>query len=318
MCLHGGGGGGSSAPYKPTQHYTYQGRDIEGDPGIPQEYIDRGIFDTLGWQMTAQKDESDRQMAQQKQIADEQLAFNQKQLQAQQDQQAALQKQADEQAARQTTYDTGRASLLSEGTAKINDAFSRFSPDYFNQYTSDYLTKATDDINYQKGLASKALLFGLARQGLGASQAAVDQQGLIEEKAGMATAQQTQAAKDAAAQLTGQVAQSKNNLLNQVQAAESLAPPIAGVNDQSVNAALDTSRAAISGVANNAGDTIASINGVPTVSPLVNIFSGVMGNVGSFLSGNNAQTSNLAYNSALARASGPGGTNPGQTSTKVT
>jgi len=305
MCFKSGGGGG-------TPQRGYQAADgsvFLGETGIPQEYVDRGARTNAQWQMMAQQDENDRQMAQQREVADRQDAFNRQQLADQKAQQDLLQQQADAQAARQTEYDTGRAGVLAEGTQKINDAFSRFSPDYFDQYTKDYMKKATDDIDYQKGLANKALLFGLARQGIGSSQAAVDQKGLIEEDAGRATAVQGQNAADATNTLRGQVASTKTNLLGQVQASEAIGSPIAGVNDQAVSSALDTSRRAISGVTNSAGDTIASLGGVPTVSPLSNIFANVLGGVGSYVGGNVAQNIGNAYTAGKNAALG--GTSPG-------
>ena len=181
------------------------------------------------------------------------------------------------------------------------------------------MTKATDDINYQKDIANKQLLFGLARQGLGASQAAVDQKGLLEEDAGRATAAQTQNALDATNTLKTNVANTKQNLLGQVTAAESVAPPIAGVNDQSVNAGLDTTRQAISGVTSNAGDTIASLGGVPTVSPLTNIFTNVLGGVGNYASGQNALGISNAFRTTGASRPGrdqPRRVQPGQPLTR--
>jgi hypothetical protein len=291
------------------------GKEIVGDPGIPQEFIDRGIYDTMGYQNQLQRDVSDKQLQQQKDISDQQLAFNQQQVADQKAQQDKLQAQADAQSKRQSDYDTGRSNLLAQGTKQISDAFARFSPDYFSQYSSDYLKKATDDIDYQKAIAQKQLLFGLARQGLSSSQAAVDQQGLLEEDAGRATALQTQNAQDATNTLKSQVASTKQNLLGQVTAAESVAPPIAGVNDQAVNAGLDTTRQAISGVTNNAGDTIASLGGVPTVSPLTNIFTNVLGGVGSYVGGQNA----LGISNSYANGRNAGlGANPANQSSTVT
>lgn len=312
MCMsHGSGGGG-------PQMATYTdsiGNPERAEAGIPQAYFDRGARTVAQYQLMAQQDVSDQQLSQQKQISDQQAAFNQQQLTDQKAQQDALQAQADAQAARQSTYDTGRADLLAQGTQQVNDAFSRFSPDYFNQYASDYMTKATDDIQYQQNLAQKNLLFGLARQGLSASQTAADQSGLLAEDAGRATATQTQNALDATNTLKSQVASTKQNLLGQVTSAESVAPPVAGVNDQSVNSALDTTRQAISGVTNNAGDTIASLGGVPTVSPLLNIFTNVLGSAGSYASGQNALGISNAFNAG--RSAGLSAAGPAQSSTTV-
>jgi hypothetical protein len=314
MCGPKGGG----QPFKPTQVYhptagPDAGKEIVGDPGIPQEFIDRGIYDTQGYQNQLQRDISDKQLQQQKDISDQQLAFNKQQVADQKAQQDKLQAQADAQSARQSTYDKGRADLLAAGSKQVGDAFARFSPEYFNEYSSDYLKKATDDIQYQKDLAQKQLLFGLARQGLSSSQAAVDQQGLLEEDKGRAVAAQTQNAQDATNTLKAQVAGTKQNLLGQVTAAESVAPPIAGVNDQAVTAGLDTTRQAISGVTNTSGDVIASLGGVPTVSPLTNIFTNVLGGVGSYVGGQNALGISNSY--ANSRSAGLGGTNPNRSST---
>ena len=304
MCFKSGGGGGP-----PQQGYqASDGSQFLGDAGIPQAYVDRGARTMAQYQIMAQQDLSDQQLAQQKQISDQQTAFNTQQLADQKAQQDLLQQQADDQSARQTAYDTGRADLLSQGTQQISDAFARFSPDYFNQYTQDYMTKATDDINYQKALAQKQLAFGLARSGLTGSSTAADQQGLLDEDTGRATAAQTQNATDATNTLRTQVANTKQNLLGQVTASEGIAPPIAGSTDQAVNSALDTSRQAISGITNSAGDTIASLGGVPTVSPLTNIFANVLGGVGSYVGGNSAANVGAAYTNALNR--GLGGSSP--------
>jgi hypothetical protein len=301
---------GSSSP-RQVGYQASDGSVFLSDPGIPQEYVDRGARTNAQWQMMAQQDASDTQLAQQRQIAADQDAFNQKQLADQKAAQDKLQQQADEQAARQTSYDTGRAQLLSEGSKQIDDAFAKFSPDYFKQYTKDYMTKATDDINYQKGLAQKQLAFGLARQGLGSSSTAADQAGLLEEDSGRATAAQTANATDATNSLMGNVSGAKKNLLGQVIASESVGPPVAGVNDQAVSVGLDTKRQAISGVTNTAGDTISSLGGVPTVSPLTNIFANVLGGVGSYVGGNAAANTGYAYNRGYSAAANPPGTSSG-------
>jgi len=313
VCLHSGGGGGGGPQKVVVQ--TSNGAPAYVETGIPQQYIDRGATTVAQYQLMAQQDASDEQLRQQRELSDRQTAFNTQQLADQKAQQDALKAQADAQAARQTAYDTGRSNLLAEGSKQIGDAFGKFTPDYFNQYTTDYLTKATSDIDRERDLAQKNLLFGLARQGLGSSQAGVDQQGLLEETRGRAVAVQAQNAQDATNTLKSQVANTKQNLLGQVTAAESVAPPIAGVNDQAVNANLDTTRQAISGVTSNSGNIIASLGGVPTVSPLTNIFTNILGGVGSYVGGQNALGISNAY--GINRNAGLGGTSPGQTSATV-
>ena len=259
----------------------------------------------------ASQDLSDKQIAAQQKIADQQQAFNQQQADQQKAQYDQQIQQAQDQATRQSEYDTGRANLLGQGTQQVNDAFAKFSPDYFNQYAKDYMSKAQDDITYQQNIAEKNLGFQLARQGISSSQAGVNQQGLIDENAGRATALQTANAQSAENTLQGNVADAKQNLLGQVTSSESIGSPIAGSSEQDVNAALNTQRSAISGVSSQAGDVTSSLQGVPTVYALSNIFANVLGSAGSYLGG---LQSNAALGAYRAAASGGLGANPpGQT-----
>jgi len=314
LCLGGGGGGGSNSTPKQFMLNNSTGQWVTTDAGVPQEYVDRGATTTAAYQTMASQDLSDKQIAAQQKIADQQQAFNQQQADQQKAQYDQQIQQAQQQAARQSEYDTGRATLLGQGTQQINDAFSRFSPDYFNQYAKDYMSKAQDDITYQQNIAEKNLAFQLARQGISSSQAGVNQQGMITENAGRATALQTANAQQAQAQLQGQVANAKQNLLGQVTASESIGSPIAGSSEQDVNAALNTQRSAISGITSNAGDVTSSLQGVPTVSPLSNIFANVLGSAGSYLGGLQSNAALGAYKAAAAGLTAPG-PNTGSTKT---
>ena len=307
MCFSGGGGANSGPP---MQYYVPTGGGVMdrvyAEQGIPQSYFDRGARTVAQYQLMAQQDLSDKQLTAQKAIADQQDAFNQQQFQYQQDQQNQQLAQAQAQADRQNTYDTGRADLLAKGSQQINDAFAQFSPDYFKQYQVDYMNKATGDIDYQQQLAQKQMLFGLARQGISNSQSRADQQGLLDEDAGRATAEQTQNALDASNQLQTQVGQAKTNLLGQVQSSEALAPPIAGGNDAAVQAALQTQGNAITGIAGNSGNTIAGLNAVPSVSPIANIFGNVLGAIGAGNAGSNQALAAATYANNSRGANGPG------------
>lgn len=315
MCIGGGGGGGSASTPKQFMFNNSTGQWITTDAGVPQEYVDRGATTTAAYQTMASQDLSDKQIAAQQKIADQQQAFNQQQADQQKAQYDQQIKQAQDQATRQSAYDTGRATLLGEGTKQINDAFSKFSPDYFNQYAKDYMSKAQDDITYQRNIAEKNLGFQLARQGISSSQAGVNQQGLIDESAGRATALQTANAQGAENTLKGNVAAAKQNLLGQVTASESIGSPIAGSSEQAVNAALNTQRSAISGVTSHAGDVTSSLQGVPTVSPLSNIFANVLGSAGSYLGGLQNNIALGAYQRNAGGGGGLGGTNPNKGST---
>jgi uncharacterized protein YoxC len=202
---------------------------------------------------------------------------------------------------------------LDEGTKKVDEAFAKFSPEYFQNYAKDYLTQATDQITRQKGFAQKDLMFALARQGLGQSQARADQLGLLEEDAGRAVGEQTQKGIDASNQLAADVAGKKQNLTQQLVAAQSIGSPIAGADDASIKNSLDTQRNVMSGITNSAGDTIASLSGVPQVNTLANMFGNLMTGAGSYMGGVNANTAlNQYYNNAGLKA--PGASTGGSTS----
>jgi hypothetical protein len=274
MCLGGGGGGGG----------------ISAEDQINLQKV----------QMLQQQQLSDKQIAAQKDIATQQNTFNEQQVQAQKDLAAQQQAQADAQAGRQTEYDTGRASLLSQGSSDIDKAFSQFTPDYFNNFSSAYMAKIKDQVDQQKVEAQKQLAFGLARHGTLDSQANANQQGLMAETEGRTLADAANDATNQTNTLRSNVAQSKANLLGQVQTSESIGSPIAASDEGGVQAALQTQKNVISGVTNQAGDVSSSFTGVPTVSPLANIFSSVLGSAGAFNQGVNANAFGNAFNNAIA------------------
>jgi len=279
------------------------------EEGVPPEYVAKGATTVTQYQQLASQDLSDRQIAAQREIADQQQALNEKQFGAQQEQYAQQQRQVEEQAERQSQYDTGRAGALAEGNRSIENAFAQFSPEYFQGYARDYMAKAGDQIDYQKDQATKDLGFQLARQGISSSQAGVNQTGLIDETAGRAAAEQTALAQQQAAALQGNTAAAKQNLLNQVAASQSIGSPIAGSSVQDINNSLQTQRNAISGITSSAGDVTSSLKAVPTVNSLGSIFSGVLGGAGSLLGGVQSGQIQGHFGRGLA------GTSPGGSST---
>jgi len=282
-----------------------------GEAGIPLDYVRRGANTVAGYQMMAQQDLSDKQIAAQQKVADQQAAFNDKQFQYQQDLQTQQENQSDEQAARQSQYDAGRSEALNKAQGDISTAFARFSPDYFSQYTKDYLAKAQDPIDYQAREAQKQLAFQLARQGISSSQAGINQQGVLDETRGRAIADATTAAENATDTLKSNVAAARQNLVNQVGAAQSIGSPIAGSTIDDVNSSLQTQRNAISGVTSTAGDVAASLQAVPQVNTLSNIFANVLGSGGALLGGIQSGNINRAFSNAFA------GTNPSGSSTRT-
>jgi hypothetical protein len=203
--------------------------------------------------------------------------------------------------------------LLASGTKQVNDAFSKFSPDYFKGYADKYMTQAADDIAYQRLPAQKQMAFGLARRGTIDSQSGINQQGLLAEDEGRALAVQGQNATDAANQLRANTANAKSSLLNQVVNSEALGSPIAGNTPESVQSSLNTQRNAVQGVTTSAGDVISSLSAVPTVNPMLNVFGNVLSAAGSYLGG-------VQANQALGKYYGASGTNPsgsGSTTTRT-
>lgn len=297
-------------PTSYTDPATGETRQFWVEQGVPGEYANRGVTTVAQYQTEAAKDLSDRQIAAQRDIAAQQQAFNEAQFRAQQEQYAQQQRQTQEQAERQTQYDTGRGQALTEGMGQIDQAFARFSPEYFKGYARDYLAKGQDQIDYQRRQATKDLGFQLARQGIGSSQAGINQTGLIDETAGRATAEQTDLAQNAAAGLRTDVANARQNLGTQLVNAQSIGSPIAGSSIQDVNNSLQTQRNAISGVASNAGDVASTLTAQPTVNTLGSIFSGILGAGGNFLGG-------LQSGQIMGQfQKGLGGTNPSGGSTR--
>lgn len=270
------------------------------DIGLTQEAIDHGVTTMAGEQQYMQQKVANQQATTQTQIANQQDTFNQQQLQYMQSQQQQQLQATQDQAARQTAYDQGRAQQFQSASDRINQAFGAFTPAYFQQYAQDYIGQAADQLAYQRTQANRGMNFDLSRQGLQDSQERANATGLLDEAQGRALADQTAQAQNASMNLQSQVAQAKQNLIGQVQSAQSIGPPIAGSTLGSVNSALNTQNQQISGIAANAGNTVASLQGVPTVSPLGNIFGGVTGGLGSYLSGVQAQNQLNANKAAAA------------------
>jgi len=282
------------------------GSIVVAERGVPLSYAKRGITSTAEYQQAAQEELSNKQLAAQKEIAQQQQQFNTQQFDYQKQLDTRQQDEARAQAERQTAYDTGRAQLLQEGASSVENAFSRFTPEYFNQYQQDYLGKAKDQVTYQKNLAQKDLAFDAARRGIIGSQAYANKLGLLTEQEGRTLAEQADAAAQASNALRSNVASAKTNLLGQVQSSQSLGSPIAGSDMGSVGSQLQTQRNAISGVQNQSGDVISSLSAVPTVSTLGSIFGNLLSAGGSYLSGSNARAAAGNY----AQNAGFGGRSP--------
>ena len=298
MCFGGGGGGGSSGPQMQYSFDPETGQNYMSEVGVPFEAAKKGVRTVSEYQTMVQQDLSDKQLKAQKEIADQQNQFNQQQFDYQKQLDERQRQEATDQASRQTAYDTGRSQLLGEGQSQIEGAFSRFSPDYFKGYTQDYMAKVKDQVDLQKREASKDITFDMARRGLTHSQALANKFGLLTETEGRTLADQADTAENQANALRSNVSNTKQSLLDQVRASQSIGSPIAGGDLGQVGQQLQTQRQAISGVTNQAGDTAASLNAVPTVNSLGSIFSGLLSSGGSYLGG--LQQNNLYKSAGLS------------------
>jgi hypothetical protein len=150
------------------------------------------------------------------------------------------------------------------------------------------MSQVGDQVNYQKDLATRGTTFDMARAGLTQSQAHANQLGLIDETAGRTMADETSQAQGAANTLRTNVGNEKTSLLGQLTNTSSIGSPIAGNTMDDVNAAIQTQKSAVSGIGANANDIVAGTQGVPQVSTLGNIFSGILQGAGSYASGASA------------------------------
>jgi len=295
---------------------AYQRSDgylVIADPGLPQDAIDRGITTTGDYQQYSQNQIADRQIAAAKEIAAQGNAFNERQLAETKAIRDDIQRKSDEQAERRNVYMRGQTSALGDASTRINEAFGGFTDDYFSQYVRDWMAQAGNELGYNRGLANKGMLFGLARQGLSDSQELANQTGILDEAQGKAIVDETGKAQSGAATLRANIGAAKKGLLGQVAEAQAIAPPIETGTIGDVNNALDLQNRTISGIATGANDVAASLKAVPTVSPMGNVFTGLLGGAGGYMSGVNNQNS-LAY-----YYGGVNGTNPGSSrSTSVT
>lgn len=200
--------------------------------------------------------------------------------------QAQTQAQSDQAAALTEQWQTGRNAEAQQATQSINDAFAKFTPDYYQQYAAAYRQNYDPEIERQYGLAKQTLGYGLARQGLTQSQSAATQAGLLEQEKGRQEADVANKAQDAAATLQGQVASSKQSLLNTALSDQTLGSPITPGSADAITSAFNTASTALSQIRQSAGDTQQALSAVPSYSSLGNIFGAAASGVANYVSGN--------------------------------
>ena len=206
--------------------------------------------------------------------------------------QAALQKQQQDQldaeAALASQWQTGRAQSAQDATASINDAFSKFTPDYYKGYTTDYENNYDPEVDRQYNIAKQNLTYGLARSGITNSQSAATQQGLLAQDLGRQKADIANQAVSGATALQGSVENAKQNLLSAALSDQTLGSPITPASADAVQAGFNQTSAALSQIKSNAGDVVNTLSAVPSYSPLGSLFGSAASGVSSYLQGQNA------------------------------
>ena len=257
-------------------------------------------------QIEAQNKVSAAQIAQQKEIADKQAAFNQEQLDWEKQQADQQQKTVTDQANRQSVWDTQRNALAATGAAAVDKAFSMFTPQYYSDYVKTQQDQSTSEIQRQSGLAQKGLTEKLAGQGILSSSEAANQQGLLAEDTGRQITDYDNQAVTAGNTLQGKVAASKSGLLGQLLSSDTLGSPIASGNDTSLYSNIDAATKQVQGLTSQAGDYATAVTPVISPSLPANLFSSGTGSLGSYLAG--AQSGQIA---SIYKAAGSGTTGPG-------
>jgi hypothetical protein len=256
-------------------------------------------------QMQQQQAASEAALAEQQREFDTSETNRQADLARQQAQQAENQRQADAQAALTNQWQTGRTQAADQARSDIDSAFSRFTPDYYSKFTQDYTNNYIPEVNRQYGLAKQNLLYGLARSGIGQSQSAASQQGLLAEDRGRKVADISNQAVDATTQLRNNVTTAKSNLLNTALSDQTLGSPITPGSADAISSAFDQTSRALSQARSSAGDVINTLAAPPTYSPLGNLFGSAASGVASYLSGNQSYTNYGAYGGSTPTASSP-------------
>jgi hypothetical protein len=278
MCTGGGGGGGGTAMYQlMLQQMQMQQQAAASAAALKEQQRE---FDTS--QANREQD-----IASQKQQQD--------QVQAQADQQAALTQQ----------WQTGRTQEAGQATDAINQAFAQFTPDYYSGYVKAYEQNYDPEVERQYGIAKQQLGYGLARQGIGQSQSAATQQGLLAQDKGRQEATIANQAVDASTQLQGNVENAKQSLLATALSDQTLGSPITPGSADAITAQFDQTSKALSQVTSQAGDVVGTLSAPPTYNALGNLFGNAASGVASYASGNLMGSYNQAYNQPSATASSP-------------
>jgi hypothetical protein len=129
-----------------------------------------------------------------------------------------------------------RQKAILEGTAKIDNAFAGYTPDFYNQRALAYQQYALPQLANQYLQTQKAIGFGLANRGLQNSSAAQGQYSRLNREMGVQKQGIADAGTAQARELQQQVEAQKNTLLGQLY--QSANPTLAGQKATSYAASL--------------------------------------------------------------------------------
>jgi hypothetical protein len=257
-------------------------------------------------QMQQQADASAAALAEQQREFDISQQNRTQDISNQQTQQQQTQSLADQQAALTEQWQTGRSQEATQATNAVNQAFSKFTPDYYSGYVKAYEQNYDPEVERQYGIAQQQLGYGLARSGLTQSQTAATQQSLLAEDKGRQEATIANQAVDAGTALQGNVENAKQNLLSTALSDQTLGSPITPGSADAITAQFDQTSKALSQVTTQAGDVVNTLAAPPTYNALGNLFGNAASGVASYLSGNQLAAYNASgYNMPSASAASP-------------
>jgi hypothetical protein len=277
MCIGGGGGGG-------TSFYQLQLQQL---------------------QMAQQQQASAAALQEQQREFDVSQSNRTEDIASQKEQQAQTQTLADQQAALTEQWQQGRTQEAGQATDAVNKAFAQFTPDYYANYVKAYEGNYNPEIERQYGVAKQNLAYGLARQGIGQSQSAATQEGLLAQEKGRNEAQVAGRAVDASTALQGNVENAKQSLLATALSDQTLGSPITPGSADAITAQFDQTSRALSQVTSQAGDVVGTLSAPPTYNALGNLFGDAASGVASYAAGNYLGTVNPGYNAPSVTAANP-------------
>lgn len=188
--------------------------------------------------------------------------------------QAAIsQAKSDQQMAETKAEEAARQARVVQGRQNIDSTFDNtFTPSYFDKYASDYSGYYNPQLDDQFAKTKQDLIYALSRQGILSSQAGVDKLAEADKQLAEKRLQVSSEATDAANALRSNVEKQRSGLYS-----------------------LNESSADPSAISTRAGAEATSLAAPVSYSPLGDVFSGLLGGLGSFMSGMQSNVNSPMY-----------------------